>query len=91
MKIEVTVPSMLKHCTGDTRHVWLEASRLDELLETLKRQYPLLIPHVWDDHGGVRKHIMIFYNEQSIGWLDSLAIDLKEGDRLQIVQAVSGG
>jgi sulfur carrier protein ThiS len=46
---------------------------------------------VWDEHGQVRKHIMVFYNEQSIGWLPSLDVELKDGDRLQIVQAVSGG
>jgi molybdopterin converting factor small subunit len=91
MKIEITVPAMLKHCTGEQRHVWLEASRLDELIEKLKQAYPLLVPHVWEPDGHVRKHIMVFYNEQSVGWLDSMAIDLKEGDRLQVVQAVSGG
>ena len=91
MRIEVTVPAMLKHCTGENRHVWVDATRLDELIETVKQQYPLLGPHVWDADGNVRKHIMVFYNEQSIAWLGSLAIELKEGDRVQIVQAVSGG
>ena len=91
MQIELTVPAMLKHCTGEQRHVWLEASRLDEALAQAQQRYPLLVPHVWDEHGHVRKHIMVFYNEQSIGWLGSLNVELKQGDRLQIVQAVSGG
>ena len=39
----------------------------------------------------IRKHVLIYYNDQSILWLDSLDVSLKTGDRLQIIQAVSGG
>lgn len=82
---------MLQHCLGGERHAYLEAARLDELLDALKQRFPLLTPHVWDDQGKVRKHIMVFLNDQSIAWLPSLERELVEGDRVQIVQAVSGG
>ena len=91
MQIRVTVPSMLQHCTGGSRHVWIEATTLAGLLSSLRQQYPLLTPHVWDEQGNSRKHVMIFLNEQSIAWLESPDRPLAQGDALQIVPAVSGG
>ena len=91
MQIRVTVPSMLQHCTGGNRHVTVEATTLPELLSAVQREFPLVTPHVWDEQGNRRKHVMIFLNEQSIDWLPSRDVQLKAGDELQIVQAVSGG
>ena len=91
MRIQVTVPSMLTHAVGDTRHVWVDASTLSELIRNLQSQFPLLRPLVWDDQLQLRKHIMIFLNDQSVAWLDEPNPTLKESDTLSIVQAVSGG
>lgn len=91
MRIQVTVPSMLAHAVGDARHVYVEAATLAELIGKLQTQFPLLRPLVWDDQLQLRKHIMIFLNDQSIAWLDKPNPTLKETDSLSIVQAVSGG
>jgi len=82
---------MLTHAVGDTRHVWIEAGTLSELMGKLQTQFPLLRPLVWDDQLKVRKHVMIFLNDQSLAWLPEGEIVLKEHDELSIVQAVSGG
>jgi molybdopterin converting factor small subunit len=82
---------MLIHAVGDARHVWVDASTLSELIRNLQNQFPLLRPLVWDDQLQLRKHIMIFLNDQSLHWLDDPDPALKEGDTLSIVQAVSGG
>jgi molybdopterin synthase sulfur carrier subunit len=34
---------------------------------------------------------LIFYNEESIAWLERLDVPLRPGDRLHVLQAVSGG
>ena len=69
----------------------MEASTLSELIRNLQSQFPLLRPLVWDDQLQLRKHIMIFLNDQSVAWLDEPNPTLKESDTLSIVQAVSGG
>ena len=91
MRIEVTVPGMLAHATGGSRHVYVDATRLSELIRNLQTGYPLLTPLVWDDALQLRKHIMIFLNDQSLAWLTDSDPVLKAGDTLSIVQAVSGG
>ncbi len=91
MRIKVTVPSMLTHAVGDTRHVWVDAATLSELIANLQTQFPLLRPLVWDEQLNVRKHIMIFLNDQSLAWLPAGEVTLAARDEVQIVQAVSGG
>ncbi len=82
---------MLQHATGGPRHVWVEADTLPGLIEAVQKQFPLLTPLVWDEQMLLRKHIMIFLNDQSLAWVPADQTALKEGDQLNIVQAVSGG
>lgn len=90
-KIQVTVPGMLADCVGGRRQVDIEADQLDHLLVHLRREFPLLRPHVWDDAGVLRQHVLIFYNDTATRWLPSPAQPLTAGDRVTIVQAISGG
>ena len=89
--IEVTVPTILRDCTGGHNTVTIEAHTLAEALERLREDYPLLKVHLYDQAGQMRPHVLIFYNEESTRWLDSLDVPLNPGDRLEILQAVSGG
>src|SRR5438067_1140349 len=91
MRITVTVPGLLMDCVGGERSFTVEASTLSDALATLRGAYPLLVPHVFDDAGEIRQHVLVYYNDQSVKWLDSLDLPLRAGDRIQIIQAVSGG
>jgi molybdopterin converting factor small subunit len=91
MKIAVTIPTMLRDAVGGSQTIAVEAVRLIDALERLRRDFPLLRPHLWDDAGRPRQHVLIFYNDTALRWLDSLDVILQPGDRLTIVQAVSGG
>ena len=90
-EIEVTVPTILRDCTGGRNSVTIEATTLAEALERLRETYPLLRVHLYDESERLRPHVMIFYNEESTRWLENLDLPLKPGDRLEILQAVSGG
>jgi molybdopterin synthase sulfur carrier subunit len=46
---------------------------------------------LYTESGELRKHVLIFYNDQSLAWLDRLDIPLQAGDRIMVFQAVSGG
>lgn len=89
--IEVNIPTILRDCTGGLNPVTIEAATLAEALQRLNDTYPLLRVHIYDEAGKVRTHVLIFYNDESTRWLESLDIPLKPGDRLEIVQAISGG
>jgi molybdopterin synthase sulfur carrier subunit len=91
MRIEVTVPSLLRDCTGDRTGFELDAGTVGEALQRLLEQYPLLRFHLYDDAEKLRPHVLIYYNEQNIAWLESLDLPLRAGDELTVLQNVSGG
>ena len=89
--ILVTVPTILRDSTGGRDSVTIEARTLSEALDRLDEDYPLLRVHLYDETGRLRPHVLIFYNEESTRWLERLDMPLRPGDRLEILQAVSGG
>jgi molybdopterin converting factor small subunit len=89
--LEVRVPTLLRDCTGGASPVTIEAATLSEALERLRETYPLLRVHLYDEAQQLRPHVLIFYNEESTRWLERLDVPLRPGDRLEIIQAVSGG
>ncbi len=91
MTIEVSVPSMLRECTGGVTLFHLEAETLQEALERLLDEHPLLRLHLYDERGVQRPHVLLYYNDDNIKWLDSLEVPITTGDRLTVLQAVSGG
>jgi molybdopterin converting factor small subunit len=89
--IEVSVPTILRDCTGGHNQVTIEAATLAEALERLNETYPLLRVHLYDEAEQLRPHVQLFYNQESTRWLERLDVPLRPGDRLEILQAVSGG
>jgi molybdopterin synthase sulfur carrier subunit len=91
MQVEVTIPSLLRDCTNHQGCFFLEAGTLAEALQRLVQTYPLLRVHLYDEAERLRPHVLIFFNEESIAWLERLDMPLQPGDRIQVLQAVSGG
>jgi molybdopterin converting factor small subunit len=91
VRIPVKLPSLLAHCAGGARDVMVYAGTLGECLDQLAQEYPLLKIHLFEEDGRQRPHVLFFYNEENTRWFDHLDIPLKEGDRLTVLQAVSGG
>jgi molybdopterin converting factor small subunit len=92
-KVTVTVrlPSLLAHCAKGLREVEIQAATLQECFERLLTEYPLLKIHLFDEDGKRREHVLFFYNSEKTDWLDSSDIPVRNGDRVTILQAVSGG
>ena len=88
--VSCRLPSLLAKIVGD-RHVALEAKTLEGALCELVRQHPALSVHLFDETGALRQHVLCFHNETNTRWLADMAVPVKEGDVLTIMQAVSGG
>jgi molybdopterin converting factor small subunit len=91
MEIEITVPGLLADCVGGRTSFPLSAKTLSDALRRMRDDYPLLKVHIYDEQEVLRRHVVIFYNERSIAWLPSLDVPLQAGDRIHVLQAVSGG
>lgn len=91
MLIDVTIPGLLADCTGGRRRFTLEADTLAGALQRLIADYPLLRPHLYDEAMRTRKHVLIFFNDENVATIADRNVPLHPGDRLQVLQAVSGG
>lgn len=89
--IEVTLPGILASCAGGKNVVTVEAETLSGSIDALLAAYPLLRVHLFEEGGKLREHVMFLYNDQSTNWLESTEIPLQAGDRLTVLQLVSGG
>jgi molybdopterin synthase sulfur carrier subunit len=89
--IEVTVPALLADCTGGRTRVRLQAATLAEAIRRLPEAYPLLRVHLYEESGRLRRHVLLFYNDENTAWLPTLDLPLHPGDCLHVLQAVSGG
>lgn len=90
-RIDCAVPSLLSDCTGGNARFTVEADTLEQAISRMMDEHPLLRVHLLTEAGTVRRHVMICYNDENIAWLDTLDVPLKQGDRLAVVQLVSGG
>ena len=93
MEIEISVPSLLSGCTGGRTRFTISAGAddLDGAIRSLFESYPLLRRHVCDEQDRIRRHVLLFHNEERVFRVEETGIPLRPGDRLQVLQNVSGG
>ena len=65
--------------------------RLRAVLEAALAAAPELAHYVFDDQRAVRKHVAVFVNQQMV--VDRIYLDqsLSPGDRVLVIQALTGG
>lgn len=91
VRVTVDLPSLLARFVQGERRLSVEAESVGGALEALVRDHPSLGVHLFDEGGGLRQHVLCFHNETNTRWLESLEVPLAPGDRIAILQAVSGG
>ena len=82
-------PSLRRHVDCSLQQVAPGALR--EVLESALLAAPALAHYVFDDQRAVRKHVAVFVNRQLVADRVSLCQPLQAGDRVLVVQALSGG
>jgi len=85
--MKVIIPSQL---LSYTRRVELqvEGGTVAEVLAALDRQFPGLRFRIIDEQDEIRPHIRIFVNQEVAR---GLGFELKPGDEIRIIGAISGG
>lgn len=78
------------------RHIACEptsvaGSTVAEVLAAVFRENPTLRGYVLEDHGGVRKHIAIYINGETIADRNNLTDSVNDTDEVYVMQALSGG
>jgi len=80
MAIEVRIPTILRTYTDGAKQVEGTGSTLDELITDLERR-----------HGGLRRFVNVYLNDEDVRFLAGLETPVKEGDTVTVLPAVAGG
>jgi len=91
VSVEIQLPSLLRGSADGKSVVEVEAETVQGAVNALFEQYPPLRNHLFDEDEQQREHVLIFYNGENTRCLETLDINLKAGDRITILQAVTGG
>ena len=91
VRVTLTVPRILRDSADGAPTLELGAERLEAVREEIRRRWPALATHVFTEEGELRPHVLLLHNERLLRELPPDDVALSDGDRLEIVQAVSGG
>ena len=86
--MKVLIPTPLRSYTRQRAEVEADGGTLDQLLVDLDRRHPGIRFRMIDEQDRIRRHIRIFVNRQQVR---DLGLVLEATDRVQILQALSGG
>lgn len=85
------LPSLLRSVLRRDDALAVEGETVMDALDHAYRQVPALRVHIVDESGNLRRHVLCFLNDVNMRWLEGGNPRLKDGDRITILQAVSGG
>ncbi|MAG58333.1 MAG: hypothetical protein CMJ83_18760 [Planctomycetes bacterium] len=91
MQIQLEFPAALATVLGMRGLLIDGGGTLRETFRRIADEYPKLGLHLFDESGGLREHVLCFWNGTNTRWLPSLDVAMTEGDELVIMQAASGG
>jgi len=89
--VEVHLATPLRPLVRGARVVSAEGRDLRELVNNLEASYPGFKERVLEPDGSMKVFVNIFVNDEDVGFLKGLETQLKDGDVVSILPAVSGG
>ena len=90
-RVVLELPGMIATVLDGRRRLDVTGDTLADALEDAYRQDPRLKVHLVDETGAFRPHVLCFLNEENTRWGEVLDRALQDGDRILVMQAVSGG
>ena len=80
LQVHVSVPPT--DAAGDT---------VREVLDAVFAEHPRARSYVLDEHGAVRRHMVVFVNGEQIADREQLSDPVPAGGEIYVMQALSGG
>ena len=88
--VNVELPGLLADILG-VRSLTVDADTVRGALAAVVAECPALSTHLFDEQGELREHVLCFHNDTNTRWLKGGDVPVAAGDRITIMQAVSGG
>jgi molybdopterin converting factor small subunit len=89
--VTVWIPGLLRDFTNGEIEFAVSANTVGGALEAAIARHPLLRSHLADEHGHPRRHVNVFHNQDMVRDEAELDGAVADGDRITILQSVSGG
>jgi MoaD family protein len=90
MPVRIEIPTPLREHTAGESEVEVAGSNIQDALNDLVVKYPSIGPKLFDN-GKLRPYINIFVNDEDIRYLDEMRTQVKDGQLVVVLPAVSGG
>lgn len=90
-QVVVHLPSLLDAVTGGVRELNAEGETLSQVWADLLERTPVLKPHLFQEDGTLRQHVLCFLNGTNTRWLNGEDPAVSDGDSILFMQAVTGG
>jgi sulfur-carrier protein len=91
--VEVVLPGVLADLAGGDKHLALEPAgeTLEDLLDSLAAQHPLLGRRIRDETGKVRRFVNVYVDGEDVRFSGGLTTTVPDGTVVQVLPSVAGG
>jgi hypothetical protein len=83
--------NLRRHLDSELPPLDVSAGTVATVFDQIFGRYPRLRGYLLDDQGGLRKHVVVFLDGETIGDRRSLTDPVPENCELFVAQALSGG
>jgi molybdopterin synthase sulfur carrier subunit len=87
----IRIPTPLRTYTEGKSEVAVQGENVSGALSDLRRQYPALRQHIFNESSELRPFVNLFLNEDNVKDLQGLETPLDENTRLMIIPSIAGG
>ena len=91
MAAKVRIPAPLRKLTQDKAVVEVDGKTIQDLLNSLEKNYPGLKDRICDESGQIRRFVNVFINGEDIRFKDGPNTVVAEGAEVSIIPAIAGG
>jgi molybdopterin synthase sulfur carrier subunit len=91
MPAKVRIPAPLRKLTQDKAVVEVDGATVQDLLNSLEKNYPGLKDRICDESGQIRRFVNVFVNGEDIRFKDGPKTAVSEGAEVSIIPAIAGG
>jgi len=91
MAVNVRIPTPLRKLTKDKDTVQAAGATIQDIIESLEKQYPGLKERLCDERGELRRFVNVYLNDVDIRFAQGKGTPVKDGDEISVIPAIAGG